>query len=62
VNLPVKSKAQAGFLGAELARKRAGKKTKTKMTEAQLSEYLEGSKVKKLPLRAKKKVLRRKKK
>jgi len=48
------------MMGADLARARAGKKTKTKMTEAELSEYLEGSKKK--HLRAKKKVLRRRKK
>jgi len=48
------------MLGADLARARAGKKTRTGMTEAQLVEYLSGSKKK--PLRAKKKALRRKKK
>ena len=36
---PAKSKAQQMFFGAELQRKRAGKKTKTKMSEAQLREY-----------------------
>lgn len=59
--MPAKSRAQAGFFGAELARKKAGKKTKTKMTESQLSEYLEGSKLKGLPLRVKKKKLKRRK-
>jgi len=58
--MPAKTERQRRFLGAELARKRAGKKTKTKMSAAQLSEYLSGSK--KRPLRAKKKVLKRKKK
>ena len=32
--MPAKSKAQQRFMGAELARKRAGKKTKTKKAEA----------------------------
>jgi len=36
------------FFGAELARKRAGKKTKTKMTEQQLKEFAE-TKRKNLP-------------
>jgi len=58
--VPVKSERQRRMMGADLARARAGKKTKTKMTEAELSEYLEGSKKK--HLRAKKKVLRRRKK
>jgi hypothetical protein len=34
-------------LGAELARKRAGKKTKTKMTEEQLEEFARKPKKKK---------------
>jgi len=37
--MPAKSKAQQRFFGAELARKRAGKKTRTKMSEKQLKEY-----------------------
>ncbi len=37
--MPVVSKKQQRFMGAELQRKRAGKKTKTKMTEAQLEEF-----------------------
>ncbi len=37
--MPAVSKKQQRFMGAELARKRAGKKTKTKMTEAQLEEF-----------------------
>lgn len=59
---PIVSKKQQGFMGAELARKRAGEKTKTGMTEKQLSQHLEESAGKKLPLRAKKKKLRRRKK
>ena len=37
--MPAVSKAQQRLMGADLARKRAGKKTRTKMTEAQLEEY-----------------------
>jgi len=37
--MPAKSKKQQQFMGAELARKRAGKRTKTKMTAKQLEEY-----------------------
>ena len=49
---PAKSKKQQQFFGAELSRKRAGKKTKTKMTEEQLEEYA-GTKQKGLPTKAK---------
>jgi len=37
--MPAVSKKQQRFFGAELARKRAGKRTKTKMTEEQLEEF-----------------------
>lgn len=37
--MPAKSEKQRKFMGAELARKRAGKKTKTGMSEKQLKEY-----------------------
>ncbi len=37
--MPAVSKKQRRFMGAELARKRKGKKTRTKMTEAQLREF-----------------------
>lgn len=37
--MPAVSEKQRKFMGAELSRKRAGKKTKTKMTEAQLLHY-----------------------
>ena len=37
--MPAKSKAQQRFMGAELKRKRAGKKTKTKMAIKQLKEF-----------------------
>jgi hypothetical protein len=41
-------------MGAELARKRAGKGTKTKMSESQLEEYA-ATKTKGLPAKAKRK-------
>ena len=37
--MPAVTKKQQQFMGAELARKRAGKSTKTKMTTKQLEEY-----------------------
>ena len=49
---PIVSEAQRGLFGAELARKRAGKKTKTKMSEAELSRHLKESKGKNLPTKA----------
>jgi len=52
--MPSVSKRQQQFMGAELSRKRAGKKTKTKMTEQQLEEFAR-TKRSKLPLRKKKK-------
>ena len=51
---PAVSKKQQQFFGAELARKRAGKKTRTSMTEAQLEEFA-CTKRSKLPSKAKKK-------
>jgi len=36
---PAVSQAQAGFMGAELRRRRSGKRTRTTMTTAQLQEY-----------------------
>jgi hypothetical protein len=36
---PAVSKKQQQFMGAELARKRAGKKGKTDMSEAQVEEF-----------------------
>lgn len=36
--MPSVSEKQRGFMGAELARKRAGKPTRTKMSESQLSD------------------------
>ena len=37
--MPAKSGKQRRFMGADLARKRAGKKTKTGMSEEQLSDF-----------------------
>jgi len=37
--MPAQSKAQQRFMGAELARARAGKSTKTGMSVPQLREY-----------------------
>lgn len=37
--MPARTEKQRKFMGAELARKRAGKKTKTGMSEKQLRKY-----------------------
>ncbi len=37
--MPAKSEKQRRFMGAELSRKRKGKKTKTGMSEKQLSDF-----------------------
>ena len=37
--MPAVSKAQRAFMGAELGRKRAGKKTRTKMSLSQLKDF-----------------------
>jgi hypothetical protein len=37
--MPAKSKDQQQLMGADLARKRAGKPTKTGMTETQLKDF-----------------------
>jgi hypothetical protein len=52
--VPAKSRSQQRFAGAELARKRAGKKTKTSMSEEQLAEFA-STPHKGLPAKAKKK-------
>ena len=59
---PITSEAEQGFFGAELRRLREGKKRKTAMSEAELSRHLHESEGKKLPARAKRAKLRRKKK
>ena len=50
---PIVSEAQRGFFGAELARKRAGKATKTDMSEAELVRHLKEAGGKKLPKKTK---------
>lgn len=49
---PITSQAEQGFMGAELARKRAGKPGKTKMSQAELGRHLKESGGKKLPKKA----------
>lgn len=51
---PIVSEKQRGFMGAELARKRAGKATKTMMSEAEMERHLTEAKGKKLPVKSKK--------
>lgn len=52
----ITSEAQQGLFGAELARRRAGKKRRMKgITTAELRSHLKESKGKKLPARKKKK-------
>lgn len=50
--MPAKSKAQQRFMGAELARKRAGKATETDLSEASLEDFA-ATKTKKLPEKVK---------
>ena len=50
---PSVSRKQQRMMGADLARKRAGKKTRTGMSEKQLEEYA-STKTKGLPARVKK--------
>lgn len=53
---PIVSKAQRGKFGAELARRRAGKKSRMSgITTEELEMHLKESKGKKLPKRAKRK-------
>lgn len=52
--MPAKSKAQQRMMGADLARARAGKKTRTGMSMKQLEEFA-STKRKGLPTRAKSK-------
>lgn len=48
--MPARSKAQQRFMGAELARARAGKKTRTGMSEGQLRDFA-STRLKGLPSR-----------
>ena len=57
--MPAVSKKQQRFMGAELARKRAGKKTRTGMNESQLEDYA-GTSRKGLPTKARKQAKHRK--
>jgi hypothetical protein len=52
--MPAVSKKQQGFMGAELARKRKGKKTRTGMTVDQLRDYA-STKTTNLPVKKPKK-------
>ena len=45
--MPAKTEKQRKFMGAELARKREGKKTVTGMSESQLSDFATKKKKKK---------------
>ncbi|MHA2313057.1 MAG: DUF3008 family protein [Candidatus Thorarchaeota archaeon] len=47
--MPAASKKQRRFMGADLARKRAGKKTRTDMGESQLEDFAK-TKEKGLPM------------
>ena len=51
--MPAKSKSQQRLMGADLARARAGKKTRTGMTKKQLEDFA-STKHKGLPARKKK--------
>ena len=51
--MPSVSRKQQSFMGAELQRKRAGKKTVTGMSEKQLEEFARTKRTK-LPVRKKK--------
>lgn len=50
--MPARSKSQQRMMGADLARARAGKKTRTGMTESQLEDFASTSR-KGLPERSK---------
>ena len=52
---PIKSRKQQKFMGAELARKKAGKKGRTKMSKAELRRHLKESRGKKLPKKVRRK-------
>lgn len=59
---PIVSEAQRGKFGAELARRRSGKKSRmSSITTAELTSHLKESKGKRLPARTKKPSTTRKK-
>ncbi len=60
--MPAESKAQAGMMGAELARRRKGRKPRMDMKTADLEEFLRGVEVKDLPARKLGKALKRRRK
>ena len=45
-SMPAKSEKQRKFMGAELARKRAGEETQTGMSEKQLEDFATKKKIK----------------
>jgi hypothetical protein len=47
--MPSTTERQRAFMGAELARKRAGKKTETGMNESQLRDFAKKSKGRRRP-------------
>lgn len=49
--MPVVSQAQAGLMGADLARAEKGESTRTGMSAPKLREYLRGAKKSELPER-----------
>lgn len=51
--MPAKSKAMQRFMGAELQRKREGKKTQTGMSEAELEKMASKPRGKRLPEKVK---------
>ena len=56
---PAKSKAQQRMMAMDLARKRAGKKTKTHMTEKQMEEFA-STPTKHLPMKKRSMVVKKK--
>lgn len=51
---PIVTEAQRGFMGAEYARKKKGKKGKTDMSLAELKRHIREVKGKKLPKKSRK--------
>lgn len=52
---PITSEAERGLFGAEYARKKAGKRGRTKMSKPTLKRHLKEAGGKKLPARSRKK-------
>ena len=53
--MPAKSEKQRKFIGAEIARKRSGKKTRTKMSAKQISDFAKKHMKKGMPKKSGKK-------